>query len=188
MKLQTKGLVLGIITAATLSSTAMAKDWEGDTKDAWIDGKLEGSYLLNGELNNFKIGTDVENGHVTLTGTVRSETHKQLAEEIAKNLDGVAGVTNNLSVADNGGDQYDDKDRSFSSRFYDLTTTAGLKSNYAMNSELSATKINIDTVDGVVTLEGEVDSQAAAQLAEEIASGYDRVSRVQNNLRVSTQN
>lgn len=187
MKTPIKGLVLGIVTAATLSSTAMAKDWEGDAKDAWIDGKLEGSYLLNGELNNFKIDTDVENGHVTLTGTVRSDTHKQLAEEIANNLDGVTGVTNNLAVADNG-DQYDEKDRSFSSRFYDLTTTAGLKSNFALNSELSATKINIDTVDGVVTLDGEVDSQAAAMLAEEIASSYDHVSRVENNLRVTSQN
>jgi hyperosmotically inducible protein len=187
MKLQTKGLVLGLVTAATLSSATFAKDWEGDSKDAWIDGKLEGSYLLNGELNNFKIGTDVDNGHVTLTGAVRSDTHKQLAEEIAKNLDGVTGVTNNLSIADTG-DEYNEKDRSFSARFYDLTTTAGLKSNYALNSELSATKINIDTVEGVVTLEGEVDSQAAAMLAEEIATSYDHVSRVQNNLRVSSQN
>lgn len=187
MKMQIKGLVLGIVTAVTLSGTAMAEDWEGQAKDAWIDGKLEGSYLLNGELNGFRIGTDVDNGHVTLTGTVRSDTHKQLAEEIAKNLDGVTGVTNNLTVADRG-DEYTEKERSFGTRFYDLTTTAGLKSNFALNSELSATKINIDTVDGVVTLDGEVDSQAAAMLAEEIASSYNHVSRVENNLRVTSQN
>ena len=187
MKLQTKGLVLGILTATMMSSAAMAEDWEGDAKDAWIDGKLEGSYLLNSELDGFKIGTEVENGHVTLTGTVPSDAHKQLAEEIANNLDGVTAVTNNLAVAETG-DEYDDHDRNFSTRFYDMTTTVGLKSNFALNDELEAHEINIDTVDGVVTLEGEVETQAASMLAEEIASSYDHVSRVQNNLRVTKQN
>ncbi|HEY0961632.1 MAG TPA: BON domain-containing protein [Pseudomonadales bacterium] len=187
MKLQTKGLVLGILTASMMSSAAMAEDWEGEAKDAWIDGKLEGSYLLNSELDGFKIGTEVENGTVTLTGNVPSDAHKQLAEEIAQNLDGVTAVNNNLAVAETG-DEYDDNDRNFSSRFYDMTTTVGLKSNFAVNDELEAHEINIDTVEGVVTLEGEVDSQAEAMLAEEIASSYDHVSRVQNNLRVTADN
>jgi hyperosmotically inducible periplasmic protein len=187
MKLQTRGLVAGVLAASMMSSAVLAKDWEGETKDAWIDGKLEGSYLLNSELDGFKIGTEVENGNVTLTGTVPSDAHKQLAEEIARNLDGVANVTNNLAVAETG-DKYDDNDRNFSSRFYDMTTTVGLKSNFAVNDELEAHEINIDTKDGVVTLNGTVDTKAEAMLAEEIASGYDHVARVQNNLKVTTQN
>jgi hyperosmotically inducible periplasmic protein len=170
-----------------MSSAVMAEDWEGDAKDAWIDGKLEGSYLLNSELDGFKIGTEVENGNVILTGTVPSDAHKQLAEEIAKNLDGVANVTNNLAVADKG-DEYAENDRTFSSRFYDMTTTVGLKSNFAANDELEAHEINIDTKDGVVTLNGKVESKAESMLAEEIASSYDHVSRVQNNLTVSADN
>jgi hyperosmotically inducible protein len=187
MKLQTKGLVAGILAASMMSSAVMAEDWEGDAKDAWIDGKLEGSYLLNSELDGFKIGTEVENGNVILTGTVPSDAHKQLAEEIAKNLDGVANVTNNLAVADKG-DEYAENDRTFSSRFYDMTTTVGLKSNFAANDELEAHEINIDTKDGVVTLNGKVESKAESMLAEEIASSYDHVSRVQNNLTVSADN
>ena len=187
MKLQTKGLVAGILAAAMMSSAVMAEDWEGNAKDAWIDGKLEGSYLLNSELDGFKIGTEVENGNVTLTGTVPSDAHKQLAEEIAKNLDGVAGVTNNLAVAETG-DEYAENDRNFSARFYDMTTTVGLKSNFAVNDELEAHEINIDTKDGVVTLNGEVETKAESMLAEEIASSYDHVSRVQNNLKVSADN
>ena len=190
MKPTTKGLVLGILTASMMSSAAMAEDWEGEARDAWIDGKLEGSYLLNSELDGFKIGTEVENGNVMLTGTVPSDAHKQLAEEIANNLDGVTAVQNNLMVATDGGqhEEYDENDRAFSTRFYDMTTTVGLKSNFAVNDELEAHEINIDTQDGVVTLEGEVETKAEAMLAEEIASSYDHVARVQNILRVSTEN
>lgn len=187
MKNQTKRLVLGILAASVMSSAAMAEDWEGASKDAWIDGKLEGSYLLNSELDGFKIGTEVASGAVTLTGTVPSDAHKDLAEEIAKNLEGVTGVTNNLMVAETG-DEYADNDREFSTRFYDMTTTVGLKSNFAVNDELEAHEINIDTKDGVVTLEGEVETRAEAMLAEEIAAGYDHVSRVENNLRVTASN
>jgi hyperosmotically inducible periplasmic protein len=184
MKLKTKTLILGTMIAASVSATAMAEDWEGDAKDAWIDGKLEGSYLLNSELDGFKIGTEVANGTVTLTGKVPTEAHKELAAEIANNLEGVTTVTNNLVVAAEG-DAYSDNDRDFSSRFYDMTTTVGLKSNFAVNSELEAHEINIDTVAGVVTLEGEVETEAEKMLAEEIAASYDHVTEVQNNLRVT---
>jgi len=187
MKLQQRALVIGMLTASVMSNAALAEDWEGEAKDAWIDGKLEGSYLLNSELDGFKIGTEVENGTVTLTGKVPSDAHKQLAEEIANNLDGVAAVQNNLVVADTG-DAYDEHDRTFSSRFYDMTTTVGLKSNFAVNDELEAHEIDIDTKDGVVTLDGEVETRAEAMLAEEIATSYDHVSRVENNLRVTTEN
>jgi hyperosmotically inducible periplasmic protein len=187
MEIQTKSLVVGIL-AASLSSAVLAdENWEGDAKDAWIDGKLEASYLLNSELNNFKINTEVEGGNVMLTGTVQSDAHKELATEIAKNLDGVDNVTNNLVVSEKG-DEYADEDRDYSSRFYDLTTTVSLKSNFALNDDLEASEINIDTKDGVVTLEGEVDSKAESMLAEEIASGYDHVSKVNNNLRIVASN
>jgi osmotically-inducible protein OsmY len=183
MDIQTKALVTGIL-AASLSSAVLAENnWQGDAKDAWIDGKLEASYLLNSELDNFRINTEVEGGSVVLTGSVQSEAHKELAGEIAKNLDGVANVTNNLVISEKG-DEYAANDRDYSSRFYDMTTTVSLKSNFALNDDLEASKINIDTDKGVVTLEGEVDSKAESMLAEEIAAGYDHVSKVNNNLRV----
>lgn len=206
MKIKAKALVVGVVIATALSTGAYAADkpvvkteqhpapaaaaasaehnWEGEAKDAWIDGKLEASYLLNSELSAFKIGTDVQNGKVTLTGSVQSDAHKQLAAEIAKNLDGVTNVTNQLTVADKG-DKYNAKDTSYSSSFYDMTTTVSLKSNYAVNKELEAHEINIDTKDGVVTLQGEVKTEAEKMLAEQIAKNNDHVSSVNNQLRVA---
>lgn len=178
--LSTLGLACSLQMAAAV---AQDRDWEGESRDAWIDGKLEAAYLFNTELNNFKIGTHVSGGQVTLDGHVPSESHRQLAEEIAKNLDGVSSVTNNLAIGE-GDYGWDEKERSFRTRFFDLTTTTRLKSAYAINDELKATDINIDTKDGVVTLTGEVKSDAAKQLAEQIAVGYDHVENVNNQLQV----
>jgi osmotically-inducible protein OsmY len=175
---------LGLI--CTLQATqvfAQNHDWEGEAHDAWIDGKLEAAYLFNSELDNFKIGTSVTDGHVTLTGYVPSETHRQLAESIAKNLDGVTSVTNQLTIG-KGDYGWGEKERTFRTHFFDATTTARLKTSYALNKELNASDIDIDTKDGVVTLTGKVASPAAKQLAEQIAKGYDHVETVKNELRV----
>lgn len=184
MDIKMKALALCVTLASLTSTSLMAAEWEGEARDAWIDGKLEGSYLLNTELNNFKIDTAVNSGVVTLTGTVASDVHKDLAEEIAVNLDGVTSVNNMLTVGESDY-RLDDAGRNFTTAFYDMTTTARLKSNFAMNSELKAMDINIDTKDGVVTLQGEVESDAAKRLAEEIAAGYDHVERVDNRLVVA---
>lgn len=172
-------LVLG------LSSTAVYADnhWEGQARDAWIDGKLESSYLFNTELNNFKIDTSVEDGVVTLRGQVASDAHKMLAEQIASNLAGVSTVHNELTIEDEV-TLPSEEDREFTSRVSDLTTTVSLKAQYAVNSEIEATNLDIDTKDGVVTLNGSVKSEAAKQLAEEIAAGKDSVKSVKNNLIV----
>jgi len=184
MNTKLKALALGLTLASLTAAPVSAAEWEGEARDAWIDGKLEGSYLLNTELNNFRIDTAVNGGVVTLTGMVGSEVQKDLAEEIAVNLDGVTSVNNMLTVGESDY-SLDEAGRKFTNAFYDMTTTARIKSNFAMNSQLSALDINIDTKDGVVTLQGQAESDAAKQLAEEIAAGYDHVVRVDNRLVVS---
>ena len=51
--------------------------------------------------------------------------------------------------------------------------------------ELSALKINVDTVDGVVTLNGEAPNQAAKDRAEELAEAVEGVHSVNNLLTVN---
>ncbi|MES2604883.1 MAG: BON domain-containing protein [Pseudomonadota bacterium] len=183
MKIQTKAIVFGIATAFGTAAMAEDKAWEGQTKDAWIDGKLEASYLLNSELSAAKIGTHVENGNVVLTGSVPTDAHKELAKQIAENLNGVADVDNQLTVSEKVA-SYDANDKDFSSSFYDMTTTMSLKSKYAVNDDLEAHEIDIDTKDGVVTLQGEVATQAEKMLAEEIAKSNDHVGKVNNQLKI----
>ncbi len=90
-----------LLLTAGISANAMAgqsADWKGEARDAWIDGKIETSYMLNSYLNPFKIDTHVANGKVVLTGEVDSQVDKDLAAEIAQGIDGVTGVDNELMV------------------------------------------------------------------------------------------
>ena len=186
MKFKMKSLA--ILTASTLIATpVLANDWQGEASDAWLDGKLETSLLLNTELNNFKIDTDIENGVAVLSGEVNNETQKELAGEIAKNIKGITNVKNNLTVDENyrNEDTADNDDKSFSRAWHDMTVTAGLKMELAAHDELEATSINVSTDNGVVTLKGKVKNETERDLAIEMAKGYDKVVDVKDELVVT---
>jgi osmotically-inducible protein OsmY len=76
---------------------------EGSAEDAiFIDAEIETvitrRLLSNSEISGRSINVDVEGLKVTLSGTVNSESERQLALDIAKNADDVQMVTDNLIV------------------------------------------------------------------------------------------
>ncbi|TCK09540.1 BON domain-containing protein [Marinobacterium mangrovicola] len=183
-----KKTTLALATASILAApVAMAdmNDWEGQSKDAWLDGKLETALMLNTELNNFKIDTDVDKTVVTLSGQVSNETEKELAGQIAANIDGITDVNNELTVeSETGASDEPNVAEQFASDVNDLTIQAGLKMRYATSDGLDGSDIDIESEAGVVTLTGQVPSNAAHDLALEIAQGYDRVRDVEDDLKV----
>ena len=171
-----------IMTLAFSTTTAMAaNDWKDGAKDAWIDGKAETTLLLNGNLNSFDINTNVKNGAVTLTGKVESDVDKALAEELVENLDGVTGVDNQLTVKASN----EPMDEKKGSALKDAKIATVVKTRLLFESEVSGTSIDVDAKDGVVTLKGEVESDAEKDLAVTIAKNTDDVSRVIDKLQVA---
>ena len=66
--------------------------------DAKIATVVKTKLLMDTDISGFDIDVDVENGVVTLTGTVDSDAEEDLAIEIAKNASDVKDVENNLTV------------------------------------------------------------------------------------------
>jgi osmotically-inducible protein OsmY len=193
-----------LIGSALACSQAYA-DFSGDAKDAWITGKLEAVYALNPHLDAFTIKTETTGAKVHLTGTVDSEIDRDLAGELAKGIDGVVSVDNDLVVksgtrtaahpttttkstekssdattAGKGGD------RPFGVWVDDATTTAMVKSKLLADPQIKGTKIDVDTRGDVVTLSGTVASKEQKQLAEQIAKNTGDVKQVKNQLVVGS--
>ncbi len=68
----------------------------------------------------------------------------------------------------------------------DSWITTKVKSDLAVEKDVSATKIHVDTYEGVVTLSGTVDSKAESDKAEQVAKGINGVKSVVNNLQVKS--
>ncbi|HET7570263.1 MAG TPA: BON domain-containing protein [Gammaproteobacteria bacterium] len=66
--------------------------------DTAITAAVKSKLLANSSTSGMDIHVETNHGVVTLSGTVRSDAEKTLAERIARNTDGVTDVTNNLKV------------------------------------------------------------------------------------------
>ena len=67
--------------------------------DMWLWVKTRASLLGTNDLRESTINVDVVNDVVTLKGTVATAAQKTKAEEVAKGIDGVKSVKNELKVA-----------------------------------------------------------------------------------------
>ena len=170
-----------------------SSSFEGAGRDAWITGKIETLYELNGHLNAFNINADVNSGIVVLTGMVDTDIDRDLAGELAKATDGVVEVRNEIRIepvtvqqaADREARQHEG-DRSFFTWVDDATTTAAVKTRLVGNDNTKGLQIDVDTRGDVVTLSGRVASAQEKQLAEEIARNTGDVRDVRNELVVDT--
>lgn len=70
--------------------------------DAWIWAKTRSVLTTADDLSDSTINVDVENGVITLTGTVANQEQVKKADELAKGIEGQKGVQNKLQVAPGG--------------------------------------------------------------------------------------
>ena len=68
----------------------------------------------------------------------------------------------------------------------DTTLTASVKTQLAKDKLGNLTRVDVDTYNGVVTLNGIVSTSQEKSRAEEIARNINGVKRVVNNLQVQT--
>ena len=148
--------------------------------DAAITTEVKSKLAIDGDTSALKIGVETENGVVNLSGTVPTTTEKTRAEEIAKEVEGVARVVNNITVdpetigATNAGE-------SAGEFISDATILTKIKSQLLAETIIGT---NVDVTDGEVVIKGEVESAQEKQKAEEIARKTDGVISVKNELVV----
>jgi len=187
-QLLTTGLVLLSALAGSQAVAETSQSFKGTMKDAWLTGRIEAIYLLNEHLSPFAIRTEVDNGIVLLSGTVESDIDRDLAGVLAENVNGVAEVRNELTVdataSKTARESESSERRNFGSWVDDATTTASVKTRLIRNAHTKGMKIDVDTLDDVVTLSGRVGSAEEKALAEEVARDSSDVADVRNNLVV----
>lgn len=78
-----------------------------------------------------------------------------------------------------------EEERQFLQRIEDLTMTARIKSKLVMNQNVAARRINVDTKNAVVTLEGTVSNDQERDLIVQIAKNTDPVTEVKDKLEIT---
>ncbi|PTS82294.1 transporter [Pseudomonas sp. HMWF032] len=186
---QLKALVLATATAGLIGlAPCAAYAAEGDASRELSEARQEGSiwtaFALNRHLNPFTLDVDVENGSAKLTGKVETDVERDLAEQIALGIEGVKKVDNQLTL-DPAFAAKASAAPNLSQRFDDATLVATVKSKLLWNSNTEGLDINVNALNGKVSLTGSAQTAEAKELAGRLAANTDGVREVSNQLSVS---
>ena len=116
-----------------------------------------------------RIRMTVENGWVTMEGEVDWQYQRAAAENAVKYVQGVKGVTDNIRIK---------------ARIDTADIKSKIQSAFARRAKLDANQIIVESVDGKVTLRGNVQSWSERRQAEDAAWSAPGVTRVEDNLVV----
>jgi hyperosmotically inducible protein len=164
---------------------------EMKVSDADLKTRVSKAIADDPALANSKIQVQsVNSGVVLLSGTAATLSDHLRAVENASRVPGVKRVASEIKSPDNIGDAEIWREGHYSaadaakSTARDMWTTSAVKMRLLANDQTPGFDINVDTTDGVVTLFGMVDSQAAKTAAGAEARNVEGVKSVVNELQV----
>jgi osmotically-inducible protein OsmY len=171
-----------LAVAMTANAQGAAESTKEAITDTAITARIETLFAVNEHLSPFNINTTTVKGVVTLTGSVSDEVQKQLATDLAKTVDGVTDVKNDLTVVGTVVSQRPKK--TWRERIDDASLAATIRSNLLYNKELKGLNVGVECDAGNVTLFGVVGNEFAKQNIEKIVMETRGVEKVTNNLTV----
>jgi osmotically-inducible protein OsmY len=118
------------------------------------------------------IDISVDEGIVTLTGTVRSHRRKLVAYEIASSFEGCRDVVNKLAVNPEA-------------PLPDMEVAKNVVSSLNASADITPDAINVTVTDGVASLSGAVSTQWERFVAGDVARSARGVRGVENSLTVN---
>ncbi|MGA9768667.1 MAG: BON domain-containing protein [Blastocatellia bacterium] len=153
-------------------------------EDLEIRSTILESFARSRELGGSNIEVKVENRAVTLSGSVDTPAQKNGAEQTAGAVDGVSGVTNNLTVT-NPQAATEPPASASASADPGLDLAKRVKFELYETGAFDTLTMNAKAEDGLVTLSGTVRTRAEQLLAERVAQSVPGVKKVTSELKVT---
>jgi hyperosmotically inducible periplasmic protein len=171
-------LVVGGPAFAQSTMTDKAKNVTQEAKtgmsDSWMTSKTKIALFSDDRVKGRQVHVETKDGVVYLRGKVDSSEAKAAATDVAKGIDGVKNVKNELQVvapSTRAAVEADDK------QIY-----KNVEQRFKQDPQLKSAKIDAKVDAGVVILTGEVKSIDTSARASEIARSVPGVRYVKNDL------
>jgi len=156
--------VRGIVNELTVKSSFERTDV--DIAKAAVDA-LKWNVMVPSD----KVTVKVRNGWVTLTGDVNWDYQRRAAERAVRNLPGVVGITNSITIRP---------------RVEPKELKKSIEETFKREAALDAEHISVEVDGGEVTLRGSVKSWVERREAEKAAWAAPGVTAVHNHITVRT--
>ena len=149
-----------------------AKDARAGISDSWLTAKTKIALFADERVKGRQVSVETVNATVTLRGKVDSDEAKAAAASVAKAVEGVNSVRNDLQVVPPGDRKMTDAS--------DKDITQQVEGRLAKDAQLK--KVDVRADGGAVILTGVVPSIGASARASELAREVPGVRSVKNEL------
>jgi hyperosmotically inducible protein len=143
-----------------------------NVSDSWITSKTKIALFADSRVPGTSVNVETQKGTVFLRGKVDSDAAKAAAEEVAKGIDGVKSVKNELQVVPAS------EKKMVEAKDEDLTKQVKTR----LQSDARLKKVDVRVDNGVVTLQGKVANIADSARASQLARGVPGVRAVKNDM------
>ena len=150
--------------------------------DLWILDKVKTTLLFHRSVSAIHTEIDVKEGLVTLRGVASSNAEKDLATEYTKDVDGVKGVDNQMTI----GPVPEKSHRTAGEKMDDASITAQVKVALLFHKSTSAIRTEIKTRQGLVTVQGKARSADEKHQVTQIAQDVNGVVGVKNEMTIES--
>ena len=140
---------------------------------------MKTTLLFHRSVSADKTTVDVKDGIVILQGEAASGAQKDLTTEYARDVEGVKGVSNEMTVAKTA-----NKTQTVGEKIDDASITAQVKMTLLYHRSTSGLKTSVTTKKSVVTLTGKAKNAAEKDLAAKFANDVNGVKSVKNKIDI----
>jgi hyperosmotically inducible protein len=148
--------------------------------DAWLGEKVKTTLLFHRSVSAVTTEVGVKDGIVTLRGDAASQAQKELTTEYAKDVEGVKGVNNEMTVSKSA----EMTMAKVVAKIDDASITAQTKMTLLLHRSTSALSTKVETNDGVVTMYGKASNVAEKDLVTKLVNDINGVKSVNNRMTV----
>lgn len=169
-------IVTALLAVAGCTATPTQRTAGQTIDDGTVTTRVKAALIKDEDTKARQINVETYRGVVQLNGFVDSDREKREASRVAKNVDGVRRVENNLEIRSG--------DRSAGTVVDDGVITAKVKTALIGDPRTKAFQIEVKTNSGEVQLAGFVDDARAKSAAAELARSVSGVRDVRNEIDV----
>lgn len=182
-------LASGAVVAASTDAAAPQAHSDGvgaTVTDTAITATIKAKLMTTDGMNKSDVNVITTNGVVTLNGEASSASAKSTAEAVAKRVDGVKSVDNNLTTPSNGmaADKIDKNVAKSKRVVSDSWITTKVKSEITADSLAKGFNVSVKTTHGVVVLSGALATQDAIDHVKDIAGKVKGVKSVDTSAMI----
>ena len=177
-------LALALALAAT-AARAVSEEPKGGEQDATYAKELEIRDLLleKGGQSAVGIRVTVDRTKAILTGDVPTRAAQELAEEVALSVDGIKSVNNRLQIKPPAGGTASE---TAEDEMADALLESKVKKSLYNEIGKRARQVEVEAVDGVVSLRGKLPDDARKKIALDAAGKTKGVVRVIDLIKVES--